>query len=138
MTQISKNFSLNEFTRSATADKLGIDNTLPFNGEDLHIKNLVVHLLQPLRDKFGSMNVNSGYRSEALNKAVGGSQTSQHKLAKAADISFNIAKVIDVWRYLCDNPDNLKWCQVILYRKNNFIHFSYDEGNNKMEMIVKN
>lgn len=109
MTKISKNFSLNEFTKSDTAIKLYIDNDLPCNGEDINIKNLVVYLLQPLRDKFGSMTVNSGYRSKELNKAVGGVSTSQHLKGKAADITFNEAKLIDVWNYLDENPDNLKY-----------------------------
>ena len=131
--KITKNFSLNEFTRSATADKLGIDNSLPLDGiSDLYIKNLVVHLLQPIRNTFGRMTINSGYRSEALNKAVGGVPTSQHRKAQAADIAFCEAKIKDVWQYLNDNPDNLKWDQVILYRKQNFIHFSYNEGQNRM------
>ena len=40
--KITKNFSLNEFTRSATADKLGIDNSLPLDGiSDLYIKNQI-------------------------------------------------------------------------------------------------
>lgn len=138
MTQITKNFSLAEFTASDTATKENIDNRLPDNGEDLNIKHLCVYLLQPLRDKFGSMTINSGYRCQALNKAVGGAKTSQHLTGKAADVIFNKAKLIDVWNYLNDNPDNLKWRQCILYRKNNFIHFNYDQTDNKMEMIVKN
>src|SRR5574344_1742256 len=134
MTKLSKNFSLEEFTRSETADKLNIDNDLPHHGEDLNLKNLVVNLLQPLRDKFGTMIINSGYRSPALNIAVNGSVNSHHLKGKAADVAFKEAKLMDVWNYLNDNPDGLKWRQCILYRKNGFIHFNYDQQDNKMEL----
>ena len=64
-------------------------------------------VLQPLRDKFGSaIIVNSGYRSPAVNKAVGGVPTSQHVRGEAADITagskernkrlFEILKTIEV------------------------------------------
>ena len=44
-------------------------------------------MLQPIRDAWkGVIVVNSGYRCEALNKAVGGSKTSQHLKGEAADI----------------------------------------------------
>ena len=136
-TKISKNFSLNEFTKSETAQRLNINNSLPHNGEDLKIKALVVYLLQKLRNRFGRMTINSGYRCPALNAAVGGVPTSRHLTANAADVVFNDAKLSDVWHYLSDNPDNLKWRQVIWYKSRNFIHFDYSDGDNKMEMIVK-
>lgn len=102
------------------------------------VYNLVINLLQPLRDKFGSMTVNSGYRSKELNKAVGGFSTSHHLKGKCADIVFNDTKLLNVWKYINDNPDGLKWRQCILYRKNGFIHFNYDEYDNKMELIISN
>ena len=76
--KLSKNFSLDEVIRSATATKLGIDNT----PDDEHLKNLQVvvdEIAQPLRDHFGKpVRINSGYRSPALNEAIGGSTKTQH------------------------------------------------------------
>lgn len=78
MEQITKNFSMEEFTRSETAERLGIQN-IPGNRERLAIVNLCAKLLQPLRDIYGKpITINSGYRCPALNKAVGGVATSQH------------------------------------------------------------
>lgn len=83
---ITKNFKLDEFTRSDTARIRKIDNT-PSKKIIEELTKLCEEVLQPIRDKYGKpINVTSGYRSEALNKAVGGSVTSQHRLGQAADI----------------------------------------------------
>lgn len=86
MGDISKNFSYIEFERSATAERLGIDNTMPPEVRE-RVKELMERLLQPLRDAWGSpLTVTSGYRCEALNKAVKGSATSAHVCGWAADL----------------------------------------------------
>lgn len=82
-----KYFTLRELTASATASRLGIDNT-PSPQAMNNLNALVTHLLDPLREKFGRpIYVNSGYRCPELNKAVGGSLTSQHLTGEAADIT---------------------------------------------------
>ena len=78
--RLSKNFSLRELTKSATAERAGIDNT-PKDIEHLgNMIHLAIHVLQPVRDQFGVISVNSGYRSPDLNTKVGGSKNSQHCL----------------------------------------------------------
>jgi zinc D-Ala-D-Ala carboxypeptidase len=72
--QLSTNFSLDELTRSTTATRLCIDNTPS---------------LRVMRDRLGAVSVSSGYRSPALNKAIGGSATSDHCFGYAADIQIN-------------------------------------------------
>jgi uncharacterized protein YcbK (DUF882 family) len=85
--QLSPNFSLAEFTRSAQASALGIANA-PSPADVTRLRALCVHVLQPLRDALGSpVHISSGYRSSALNGAVRGSARSQHMLGEAADIS---------------------------------------------------
>ena len=82
-----KYFTLREFTTSATASRLGIDNT-PSQQAVNNLNALVTHLLDPLREKYGRpIYVNSGYRCEELNKAVGRSRSSQHMTGEAADIT---------------------------------------------------
>lgn len=82
-----KYFTLRELTASATASRLGIDNT-PTRQAVNNLNALITHLLDPLREKFGRpIYVNSGYRCPELNKAVGGSLTSQHLTGEAADIT---------------------------------------------------
>ena len=79
-------FTFDELTHSDTAIARGIDNT-PTEEAKKNLTQLVDKILDPLRDMYGKpIYVNSGYRSEALNKAVGGSKTSGHLLGTAADI----------------------------------------------------
>jgi uncharacterized protein YcbK (DUF882 family) len=75
--KLSKNFDLEEFTKSSTAIRLGIRNIASITIIN-KLKALVKHVLQPMRDKFGAVTVNSGFRHPKLNKRIGGSKTSQH------------------------------------------------------------
>ena len=85
--RISKNFTLLELTKSNTATRLGISNTP--DKEGIHkLRLLATELLQPLRNAVGPLRVTSGYRSESLNKAIGGSNNSQHTKCEAVDLQF--------------------------------------------------
>ena len=84
----TKHFKYKDIIRSYTADKLNIDNNIPLIYKDNYIK--LLGYLQELRDAYGKpIIVNSGYRSEELNKAVGGSRISSHLYCLAADIRTN-------------------------------------------------
>ena len=81
-----KYFTINELTRSATAKRLGIDNTAKKNIR-LNLEALGENILDPLREAWGApIIVTSGYRCQRLNKAVGGASNSQHLYGQAADI----------------------------------------------------
>ena len=81
-----KYFTIKELCTSATATKLGIKNE-PSKAALLNLESLVLNILDPLREAWGgAIKVTSGYRSAALNKAVGGSTTSAHRYGLAADI----------------------------------------------------
>lgn len=81
-----KYFTISELTKSATAKRLGIDNTADANIR-ANLTALVENVLDPLRARWGMpIIVTSGYRSTALNKAVGGAANSQHTKGEAADI----------------------------------------------------
>ena len=85
--RISKNFTLAELTKSNTAKRLGISNTP--DKEGIHkLRLLVTNILQPLRNAVGQLRISSGYRSESLNKAIGGSNKSQHTKCEAVDLQF--------------------------------------------------
>ena len=87
MMRISKNFTLAELTKSNTATRLSISNTP--DKEGIHkLRLLATELLQPLRNAVGPLRVTSGYRSESLNKAIGGSNKSQHTKCEAVDLQF--------------------------------------------------
>lgn len=83
---LTTNFSLRELTRSDSASRLGLAN-VPNEEQVKNLKNLCEMVLQPLRDHVRvPVMVNSGFRSEAVNKAVGGVWNSQHLTGEAADI----------------------------------------------------
>lgn len=83
--QLTYHFSLREFTRSERAVRLGIDNT-PTKEALANLKILANHL-ELIRDLVGRIDITSGYRSPALNRATpNASQTSAHCLGLAADI----------------------------------------------------
>ncbi len=83
--QLTKNFSVAELTKTSVK----ADNTP--NAEQIeNMRALCEKILQPLRDHMGKpMRINSCFRSDAVNKAVGGSTTSQHSHGEAADIEFD-------------------------------------------------
>ena len=85
--RISKNFTLAELTKSNTATRLGISNTP--DKEGIHkLRLLATTILQPLRNAVGPLRITSGYRSESLNKAIGGSNKSQHSKCEAVDLQY--------------------------------------------------
>lgn len=84
MTQLTPHFSLAELTRSATADRLGIDNTP--TPEALARLQLTAEMLERIRSTLNvPITVTSGYRCRQLNQAVGGVTSSDHILGQAAD-----------------------------------------------------
>jgi len=97
---LTKNFGYQEMIKSSTADRLGISNDAS-REHVINLTNLCNFILQPVREEFGVIRINSGYRSPALNKAVGGSATSQHCNGQAAD--FESTKI--------SNPDLAKWIE---------------------------
>ena len=82
---MSKYFDLSEFIASDTAKRMNIDNTPSF--EVVESLSELADVLDGLRAAWGSaIEVTSGYRCPALNKAVGGVQNSAHLRGVAADL----------------------------------------------------
>ena len=83
--RLSKNFQLEEFLVSGTAERDGIDMT-PGDVVTENLQRLVTDGLQPLRDELGrGIYISSGFRPLELNKLIGGSKTSEHIYGNAAD-----------------------------------------------------
>ena len=81
-----KYFSIEELVKSASAERLAIDNTPPRAAQRM-LTILVEQLLDPIRRRYGApIIVTSGYRCPALNTAVGGVANSHHIVGCAADI----------------------------------------------------
>ena len=136
--KLTVNFSLNELTKSQTAERKGIDNT-PGTEHQENLKKLCENVLQPVRDHFEQVvSVSSGYRSPELCTAIGSKITSQHAKGQAAD--FEIFGVSN--KALADYIDSeLHYDQLILeYWKESdpnsgWVHCSYSEGNNRNQYL---
>jgi zinc D-Ala-D-Ala carboxypeptidase len=132
--QLSKNFHLSEFTRSATASRFNIPNT-PSSVEIANLRALARNVLQPIRDHFGSpIIITSGYRSPALNKAIRGSVNSQHSKGQAADFTVANKTLIETCRFI---NRNLIFDQLIL-EFDSWIHVSYTTGSNRKQLLTIN
>ena len=91
-----KHFTLDELLHSQAAVRHGIRND-PDKAALANLHALVEHVLDPLREALGRpVVVSSGYRSPRVNRAVGGSASSQHVLGQAADITVPGMSVADV------------------------------------------
>jgi hypothetical protein len=107
MGRISKHISYKEATRSITALRLGIDNT-PFEYELGNMKAVAENIFEPLRKWVGgAIKVTSFFRSEKLNKAIGGSVSSQHCQGRAIDIDdvYGHKTNAEMFNYIKDNLD---------------------------------
>lgn len=105
--KLSKNLSLSEVIKSSTAIRRGLDNT-PTDEHIENLKYLAEKVFQPLREHFGvPIYVSSGYRSKALNEAIGGSLRSFHSYGMALDLDQdhrnNGITNADVFYYIKDN-----------------------------------
>lgn len=139
MTQLTEHFTLAEMIVSPTAKRLGIPNTPTAE----HIENMrycCEKILEPVRVKFGPVTVNSSYRAPLVNKAVGGSKTSQHVNGQAIDFEVQGVsnKVVADWV-----ADNLEFDQVILEfytagdKNSGWVHASIKkEGGNRRQRLI--
>ncbi|MFZ7338194.1 D-Ala-D-Ala carboxypeptidase family metallohydrolase, partial [Comamonas jiangduensis] len=83
--QLTPHFALAEFTRSAKAAQLRLDNTP--TGKALENLKRTAEILERVRAHLGvPIIITSGYRGPVLNKAVGGATSSDHLQGLAADV----------------------------------------------------
>lgn len=89
---LSEHFSLEEMTRSGVAIRMRIDNN-PDEEQVENMRQLCRNVLEPVRRRFGVTRITSGFRSQALNAAVGGAPDSQHLRGEAADLHISNMEV---------------------------------------------
>lgn len=138
--KLSKNLDLSEVMRSESAKRLGIKN-MP---TEEHLNNLKItaeKVFQPIRDHFGKpIRVSSGYRSKALNEAIGGSKTSQHCFGQALDIDMDGTGIwnSEIFKYI---KENLNFDQLIWEYGDDtnpaWVHVSYVSEEKNRNMILK-
>ena len=129
---------MNELTKSQTAIRMGIDNT----SDTEQLVNLVVlvqQVLQPCREQFGSISINSGLRVLELNQAIGSSDKSQHINGEAADFE---AYLISNRRLAEWIKEKLDFDQLILEYpgpdpRDGWVHCSYKrDGGNRKQVLT--
>ena len=116
--QLSKDFSLSELTVTET----GLTN-LPDPEAMSRLFYLATFILQPIRNTWGRISVNSAFRTPEVNNLIGGVHSSQHLRGEAADIMPESAFIEDVFYWI---QANMQYGQVILEERNEvrWIHVS--------------
>lgn len=138
--QLSKNLALAELTKSDTAKRKGISN-MPTPEHIENFKKLAEKVFQPIRDHFGvPINISSGYRSAALNKAIGGASSSQHCSGEAIDIDMDGREITNaqVFNFIKDNLvfDQLIW-EFGTDKNPDWVHVSYESTGKQRKQILK-
>lgn len=135
MGDLSRYFSVKEFTKSVKANSLGISNNIPIDKGDeiLHnLKSLCVKALDPIRElACGPVRITSGYRCPELNYKVKGAPNSDHLYGQAADFGpgypvDDLQKWLDDMYRIIVNSD-IKYHQLI--REPTWLHISYHIDN---------
>lgn len=127
---LTENFTLEELIETRHGENI------PTAEHIENLKLLAIKVLQPLRNSQGKVHVSSGYRSERVNKIVGGSITSQHLKGEAADIICLNNRAAFIWI-----ANNLPFDQLIWEYGNDkapsWIHVSYKRTGNRKQILRK-
>ena len=127
--KISEHLTLKEVTKSSTANRYNLENT-PTDEHLTNLKAVAEQVFEPVRNHFKKpIGINSGYRSEAVNKAVHGSSTSQHCKGEALDIDadrYGGMTNAEIFNYIKDNLDfdQLIW-EYGTNEEPDWVHVSY-------------
>ena len=139
-TPITEHFTIEELYASATAKARGITNR-PNTQQMVNLVYLASNVLEPLRKAMGEpIKIGSGFRSPALNKAVGGVSNSQHLKGQAADLCIDgdLAKGKRWFNYIRQHLpfDQLIWEHNA--KGSYWVHVSFvypDFGRNRKQVI---
>lgn len=140
-TKVTMHFTIEELYASQTAKARGINNK-PSTEEIVNLVYLAAYVLEPLRVAMKEpIKIGSGYRCQALNRAVGGVSNSQHMKGQAADLCIDgdIAKGKRWFNYI---REHLPFDQLIWERNpktgSYWVHVSFvhpDFGRNRKQVI---
>ena len=138
--KISDHITYKEATKSNTAIRRGIDNT-PNDYEISNMENIAKNLFEPLRKWVGGpIRINSFFRSEELNSAIGGSSRSQHCEGRAIDLddTYGHKTNAEMFQYI---KDNLSFDQMIWEFGDNenpdWVHVSFVSFDENRGRIMK-
>jgi hypothetical protein len=130
---LSKHVTRAEFERSDTAIRHGISNLMT-ESDIIRAKELCENVFEPIREHLGKpIKVNSGYRSLAVNKRIGGAKTSQHSVGEAIDLDLHDR---DLFEWIIDN---VVFDQLIFESgtedKADWFHISYRKNRNRKQVL---
>lgn len=138
--KISNHISYQEAIRSNTATRRGIDNT-PGDYEVTNMVGVAENIFEPLRQWVGGpIKINSMFRCEELNTAIGGSSRSQHCQGRAIDIddTFGHKTNAEMFNYIKENLnfDQLIW-EFGTDDNPDWVHVSYVSKEENRNRILK-
>jgi hypothetical protein len=133
--KVTEHVSYKEATKSNTAIRKGIENT-PSGEQMENIKLLCEKVFEPLREHVGGpIAINSLFRSVELNRAIGGSSSSQHCAINGAAMLGYMSNA-DMFNFI---KDNLDFDQLIWEYGNednpDWVHVSYKERENRNQVL---
>jgi len=139
---VERNFNPTTYTHSDKADQLKIDNTQMTDEQQenlLRLHELMVHIQGRLSIKFArpvQIQINSGFRSEALNKAVGGVATSQHSKGEAVDTVAVGVPIEDYFKLMKELVNN-KVIEVdqCIQERDAWLHISLKKEGNRNQFL---
>ena len=136
--QLSKHFKLEEFEKSSTAIRHGIENKAG-SGEIKNLTDLCYAVLEPVRAKFEKpIMITSGYRTEALCEILKSSKSSQHTKGEAVDFEIAGVSNLAIAMYISNHCD---FDQLILEYYTGepsagWVHVSYKDGSNRKQVLT--
>lgn len=121
--RLSPHFTFTEMTATAVRQ----DDNTPNEDQRANLVRLCVGTLEPLRARFGPLYTTSGFRSEEVNRIIGGSSTSAHKDGRAWDgVPLSPVRWADVFAWLKENgPAEL---DQVIWELGRWIHVGITEG----------
>ena len=136
--QLSKHFKLEEFEKSMTATRKGIENKAG-SGEIKNLTDLCYGILEPVRAKFDKpITITSGYRSPELCEAIGSKATSQHTKGQAVDFEIAGVNNLAIGLWLTNNVNFDQYIQEYYdgTPSSGWCHVSYVEGSNRKQVLT--
>lgn len=136
--KLSEHLELAEVIRSESAKRLGIKN-MPTEEHMKNLKALAENIFEPIRANFRQpIRISSGYRSQALNAAIGGATNSQHSTGEAIDIDMEGTSLTnkEIFNFIKEklNFDQLIW-EFGNSNEPDWVHVSY--SNRQRKQVLK-
>jgi zinc D-Ala-D-Ala carboxypeptidase len=138
--KLSEHLDLAEVTRSESAKRRGISN-MPTEEHTKNLKLIAESVFEPIRANFRQpIRISSGYRSQALNAAIGGAMKSQHSSGEALDIDMDGTEIsnAEIFKFIKDKLayDQLIW-EFGTKENPDWVHVSYSASGKQRKQVLR-